>query len=114
MAFVRIIDTPPGEAPLEIRQAWIGLQLSVLGKRPIRYLGSGVLTGPKNFFQTLLYLITFRLAIHSGYVVPADRAIEILAAAHPEAARWWREHAPHSLRAGRKFLFAPECCEYLE
>ena len=114
MAFVRIIDTPPGEAPLEIRQAWIRLQLPVLGKRPIRYLGSGVLTGPKSFIGTLLHLITFRLAVHSGYVVPADRAVEILAAARPEAARWRREHAPHALRARRKFLFAPECCEYVE
>jgi hypothetical protein len=114
MASVRIIDTPPGEAPLDIRQAWVGLELPVLAKRPVRYLGSGVMTGPKTFTQTLLHLITLRLVVQSGYVVPATRAIEILEAVRPEAARWWREHAAHAIRARRKFLFSPECCEYVE
>jgi hypothetical protein len=114
MASVRIVDTPPGEAPLEIRRAWVGLELPVLGNRPVRYLGSGVLTGPKSFTETLFHLITLRLVVQSGYVVPAERAIEILEAARPEAARWWREHAAHTIRAGRKFLFSPECCEFVK
>jgi hypothetical protein len=114
MASVRIVDTPPGEAPLEIRQAWVGLELPVLGKRPVRYLGSGVLTGPKTFTETLLHLITLRLVVQSGFVVPAEHAIEILEAVRPEAARWWREHATHTIHARRKFLFAPECCDYVE
>ena len=113
MASIRIISPPPGEAPLEIRQAWVGLELPVLGKRPIRYLGSGVLTGPMSFIERLMHLITLRLVVKSGYVVPAQRAVEILEAVHPEAARWWHEHAAHAIRAGRKFLFAPECCEYV-
>ena len=80
-------------------------------KSPVRYLGHGVISGPKSNGQTLLRLLTFRLSVHTGYVVPAAAAVEILAKAHPEAASWWHEFAPHAIRAKRKFLFAPECCE---
>jgi hypothetical protein len=40
-----------------------------------------------------------------GYLVDAPAAIAILESAHPEAAAWWKAHAPHFLRPRRKFVF---------
>jgi len=111
MASIRSISTPPGEAPVSIREAWVGLELPLLRDKPLRYLGSGVLTGPRSFVGTLIHLVTFRLRIQTGFVVPSLLAIEILEKADPGAARWWRENAPHTARRGRHFLFSPECCE---
>jgi len=111
MASIRITSTPPGEAPVSIREAWVGLELPLLRDKPLRYLGSGVLTGPRSFVAMLVHLVTFRLTLHTGYVVPALTAVEILEKGNPAAARWWRENAPHAIRRGRLFLFSPECCE---
>jgi hypothetical protein len=49
-----------------------------------------------------------------GFVVASLTAIEILEKSNPEAARWWRENAPHATRPQNKFLFAPDCCERVE
>jgi hypothetical protein len=111
MASIRINNTPPGEAPVAIREAWVGLELPLLHDKPLRYLGSGALTGPRSLLQTLIHLVTLRLTLKTGFVVPSRSAIEILAKTNPAAARWWRENAPHTTRPGRRFLFAPECCE---
>jgi hypothetical protein len=111
MASIRIKSTPPGEAPVSIRAAWVGLELPLLRDKPLRYLGSGVLTGPRSLIATLVHLVTFRLKVHTAYVVPSLPAIQVLERADPVAARWWRENAPHAIRRGRHFLFSPECCE---
>lgn len=114
MATVRITSVPPGEAPFEIREAWVGLVLPLKRKNPQRYLGSGVLSGPRNMLQSLAHLITFRLKMQYGFVVPSVAAVEILEKAQPRAARWWRENAPHNVRPGRYFLFSVECCERMD
>jgi hypothetical protein len=111
VATVRITSVPPGEAPFEIREAWVGLELPLKRKNPQRYLGSGVLSGPRNTLQTLAHLITFRLHLHTGFVVPSLAAVEILEKTQPHAARWWRENAPHAVRPRRYFLFSTDCCE---
>lgn len=111
MASIRIKSTPAGEAPASIRDAWVGLELPLLRDKPLRYLGSGVLTGPRTFLQTLVHLVTLRLSVQTGFVVPSLAAIEILEKSDPVAASWWRENAPHTVRRGRHFLFSPECCE---
>jgi len=111
MASIRITSTPPGEAPVSIREAWVGLELPLLRDKLLHYLGSGVLSGPRSLVETLVHLVTFRLTVHTGFVVPSLSAIEILEKSDPTAARWWRENAPHTARRGRHFLFSPECCE---
>ncbi len=110
MASIRITSIPPGEAPVTIREAWIGLELPLRYDAPRRYLGSGVLSGPRNKLQTLVHLLTFKLKIQTGFVVPSLAAIEILEKTQPDAARWWRENAPHTVRPGRNFLFSTDCC----
>ena len=114
MASIRITSVPPGEAPFAVREAWVGLELPLRGKAPRRYLGSGVLSGPRSTVQTLIHLFTFRLTVHTGFVVPSLAAIEILERTQPAAARWWRENAPHTVRPRRHFLFPPDCCERVQ
>lgn len=114
MTSIRITGIPPGEAPAEIRAAWVGLELPLRHDVPRRYLASGVLSGPRGPLQVLLHLVTFRLQVHTGYVVPALPAMNILERAHPHAARWWRESSPHNAKARRYFLFPPDCCERVQ
>ncbi len=79
---IRIIKIPDGEAPIEIRQAWVGLTLPCdpyLGY-PDKGLERGVLTNeeaPRN---------------RCGFSAPQDEAIAILAQSNPKAATWWKEH----------------------
>ncbi|HVV15121.1 MAG TPA: hypothetical protein VHD55_01850 [Candidatus Paceibacterota bacterium] len=78
---IRITKVPDGEAPLEVRQAWVGLELPCgpicgYGDEPPK----GVLSNEpikKNMY---------------GFDVPQREALEILEASSPEAAAWWRTH----------------------
>lgn len=84
MGKIRITKTPAGEAPPEIRKAWIGLTLPCapyLGC-PVHGLEQGVLTG-----KPAGCLICGR----NGFSVPQDQAIAILEKERPEAAAWWKE-----------------------
>ena len=114
MASIRITSVPPGEAPVTVREAWMGLALPLHRERPGRYLGSGVLSGPRTVGASLFRLLTFRFALHQGYAVPTLPAIEVLERSNPVAARWWRENTPHVVRARRYFIFPAECCERVE
>ena len=113
---VRIIEEPPGEAPLWVRRAWVGLVLPLppgeSGPRRVR--ASGVLTGPRGFFGTLWRLLVDPPPTSWAYIVDADEAIDILAEADSEAAAWWEDNAPHLLGRGRKFGFAEEVCEEVD
>ena len=108
---IRIISTPPGEAPEHVRAAWIGLILpaAVSGPRTIQTVG--VLSRPKTWFGLLLARIFGRTQQARGYIVDAHRAVEILAAHSPDAAKWWRESAARSVRPGQYFLFQAEVCQ---
>ncbi|MGD0057959.1 MAG: hypothetical protein ABSD58_00935 [Verrucomicrobiia bacterium] len=109
---IRIIRTPPGEAPEDIRKAWVGLVLPLSRFRPRRTAWSaGVLTGPKTLFGYLTAVVSGRLQPQVVYVVVGHVAVDVLATESPEAAAWWREHAPHILRPGWRLTFPAEVCE---
>lgn len=110
---IRIVATPPGEAPLEVREKWVGLTLPVVaGHAQARsFVTSGVLTGPTSFFSVLRDLVLGRLQKSEGYVVEAATAIELLAKQHPSAAEWWKQKTPHLLQRGRRFVFQSQICE---
>jgi Protein of unknown function (DUF4240) len=99
--WVRIIAAPPGEAPAEIRAAWIGCVLQLLeGRETAEQVGEvkGVKSG--------------RPEDHGlAYVVPARDAITTLEGRDARAAKWWRKHAPHMLEPGRNFVFSAAVCE---
>jgi hypothetical protein len=110
--FIRIVATPPGEAPEEIRKAWIGVRipLPMFDTKPHEWRSAGVLTGPKNFLDQIHALFTGKFVKRKGYAVSANEAIAALQAANPEAAQWWRTNAPHMLEYGKAFVFAAEAC----
>lgn len=75
---IRIIKVPQGEAPEDVREAWVGLILPCRGK--FFAYSSGVLTGePVDQEQ-------------EDYHVWQDIAITILSKAQPVAAAWWKAH----------------------
>jgi hypothetical protein len=110
---IRIIATPPGEAPIEVRRAWVGLILPLVPgySEPVETLTCGVLTGPRHWLGRLWWLLTDRFDPIRGYAVPVDEALVLLAGASPSAAAWWRENTPHLIGAGRTFGFPAEVCE---
>lgn len=78
---IRIIKTPAGQAPEEIRKAWVGL---VLPCGPIAgYLESGTELGA----LSLEPINRGRRTVS----VPQVEALEILAKERPFAAEWWAE-----------------------
>jgi len=79
---VKIIKTPAGEAPLELRAAWVG---TILPCYPhLGYLSGGsehgILTGEKSVDN------------RRGVIVPQDRAIAVLAEHDSTAAAQWKNY----------------------
>jgi len=110
---VRIIAVPPGEAPLWVREKWVGLVLPLARgqKEPVARLTSGVLSGPRNRLVAVWWVLLGRLQKESGYAVSAAAALSVLEQTAPDAASWWRENVPRLRERGRKFLFAASVCE---
>ena len=114
MPYIKILITPPGEAPLNVRRAWVGLVLPFAEGRYAQAtkLGTwGVLSGPKSYFGRLVAILLRRYKMEYGYAVEAITAVEILESTNPQAAQWWRENAPHVLQPGRRFMFAAGVCQ---
>ena len=110
---IRIKSVPHGEAPETIRQTWIGIVIPVPPRvsRRRTFLGTGVLSGPKNRLGALLAILLGRTRRMTGYMVESKTALELLAANSPEAAGWWRDNAPHFFEPGRAFVFSRDSCE---
>ena len=112
-SFIRIVSVPLSEAPLWVREKWVGLEL------PLAYgdsgargaITSGVLSGPRNRLIGPWWALRGRLERKSGYAVDADEAVRILEGTAPETAAWWRQNVPRLQHGKRKFLFAPAVCE---
>lgn len=105
-----IVRRPRGEAPEWVRDAWIGLSLPLVvsDRRTVR--GFGVLTGPRRVLQ--IWAILRRRTVEvDGFVVNARVAVECLDEHRPDAAAWWRTHAPHLLRNGAGLVFDAAACE---
>jgi hypothetical protein len=113
---IRIIATPPGEAPLAVRRAWVGLVLPLRpGETGPSEAGvSGVLTGPRGLLARIWRLLTGQYEVRWQYLVLVDDALDVLEEASPEAAAWWRENTPHLIGRGRSFGFTAEVCEELD
>ena len=93
-AFVRIKSQPKGEAPSEIRDAWVGCVLPAEERSSEG--GLGVLSmQPKNW--------------KGGYVVDFREALEILGSKSEVARTWWEEVQPPI----SKLYFDEDCCEVI-
>jgi hypothetical protein len=109
---VRIIAVPPGEAPLWVREKWVGLTLPLTHFSSAKtFVGFGVLSGPRTFLPQLLARVRGRSDRIYGFLVNAARAVEILDHASPEAAAWWRENASELVLPKRYLVFHAEVCE---
>jgi hypothetical protein len=111
---VRIIDVPPGEAPEDVRRAWVGLSLPLADgyAYPMMLPYYGVLTGPRSWvghaWRTIIGRVPQKQAC---FLVSVDGALRELSAVAPDAARWWRENVPAAINAGRTFGFPVEVCQ---
>ncbi len=94
--FIRITSIPEGEAPEEIRRAWVGLVLPVWTTTDGRdgIIQTGVVSGKA-------------VPPLKGYVVDADEAIRILGKSNRKAKVWWETKA---LKSG-SFTFSEKWCE---
>jgi hypothetical protein len=112
--YIRIIAIPPGEAPLWVREKWIGLELPLANTDSIvEVFTSGVLSGPRNRLLAIIWGLLGRLKVQSGYPVYVKEALGILEQTAPDAATWWRENVPRLQRPRRKFLFASAVCQVI-
>jgi hypothetical protein len=119
-SYIRIISVPPGEAPLWVREKWVGLELPLADftRRPRNYYGFGVLSAPRTRNWLVIWWWALRgwggLERHTGYSVNADEAVRHLETTAPDAAAWWRQNAPHTLGLWRKFVFAQSACRMVD
>ncbi len=111
-AKIRIVAVPPGEAPFWVRQEWVGLELPLTRYvRPQIAVTFGVLSGPTSWLGQIWEMLIGRADRAIGYAVEGAAAVEILEAKNPDAARWWREHAPLSVAPRRYLLFHEHVCQ---
>ena len=110
---IRITSCPPGEAPLSVRLAWVGLELPLTPRRGSRQLAltSGVVSAPRGWWQRIAALFLGRYGVRTGYMVTARDAVNLLQTKDPTAAAWWREHCGHLLDGKRQFLFPTASCQ---
>ena len=100
----RILAPSPGEAPGSIRAAWVGCVLplyTTTDDPKVSERSRGILTGREEDRP-------------AGFVVQVIDAVRELERHSAEAARWWRENAPHLLRAGQLFVFPEDVCELVD
>jgi hypothetical protein len=102
-ARIRIIGLPPGEAPVWVRYAWLGLELPLI---------PGQVRSNRVAAQQVLSLQP--VMPPPSYAVDGKTAIEVLASASPEAAAWWRQWAPAVLAPGYQLVFPAANCERLD
>ena len=113
MTFLEFVSPPPGEAPEEVRAAWVGLRVPVTKKESRLVKGMpvvGVCSGPQGFWAQLWALVTRRVEYWNGYAIASAKCIELLHDHAPAAAAWWAQHAPRYLKSKSRFVFPAECC----
>lgn len=95
---IKIIAVPPGQAPLEIREKWVGLVLPIAENVPKIGVETGIFGGePENT---------------GGYKVKTEAAISELEIYSPNAAAWWRQYV--DLRRMPWLVFKREVCEEIK
>ena len=111
---IRIVDLPPGKAPVEIRSKWIGVELPIAPADMHQTYMASLLTSPKCYLGIFVASRENDFLANGAYFVSGPDALEILATTTPETAKWWRKNAPHFQKAHCAFLFSAACCEPME
>lgn len=91
MKTIKIIKTPPGQAPEHIRDQWVGVEILTQNEKDD---GTGLRDGVENI---------------GGYKVsPTDAINALKKAGKKEAADyWWKEHNLGAI----SLIFRSDCCE---
>jgi hypothetical protein len=98
---IRIVATPPGEAPLNVRRAWVGLELP---------LAPGEQGSPR--ILPVVGVVSSRPGgATAGYVVEGRVAIARLEAHDSMAAMWWKINIPGVISKGYQLGFPAEVCK---
>ncbi len=91
---IKIILTPPGFAPEEIRKQWIGIEIPIMGIENPKTAGN-LRTGTENL---------------GGYEVSPKEAVEALKkAGKADAVKFWTPYTN-----AEKFVFNKDVCEVIE
>ena len=86
---VRIIAVPPGEAPLWVREKWVGVELPVARySSACTFYAYGVLSLPRTWGAQWWGIVCGRAQRISGYAVESIRAVDILSETSPDATPW--------------------------
>ncbi len=97
MSSIKIIATPPGQAPEWVREEWIGVEIPI-PKQPSRGIQMGVRGG--------------KAENAGGHQVDTREAMEALRKKSPEAADWWEQNVP--LASIPSLVFSKDVCEVIE
>ena len=114
---IHVIAVPRGDAPDEIRQAWVGLTLPLAeGETGSRAFSSDRLcTSLRSRLWYLWLVLTWRKPPDFRvYIVDHNVAFETLSRASPFALNWWRENRPYLFEQKLKVAFYVEECELIE
>jgi hypothetical protein len=114
MASIRILSIPPGEAPEDIREAWIGLSLPLAGwplNRRRNWRVGGVLSGQKSVLAHWVSFIFGKAKKMDGYAVNGQLAITELEKKNPTAAAWWMQNVPRCVKPHWALVFPEDVCE---
>lgn len=111
---ILIVRVPAGNAPEEVRKAWVGVELLLHAPGLYKAKVAGLLDPPRGRLATWLPFLPGLGRTKVGYTVPAGPAVEELARRNLAAARWFRMNVPHLLGPGRLLVFAPEECRTVE
>lgn len=93
---MRITSAPVGQAPLEIREQWIGVEIPFLEVGMPAGSAHGVLNGET-------------VKPYKAFTVDQTEAIDALRKKSPEAASWWESMG--FPKKGGQFTFNAECAE---
>lgn len=96
MECIEIVGVPLGEAPAEVRKAWVGLRLALA-------------TTARDSFAEHSIGVLSKAPGPGGYVVSSLDAVETLRLFNSVVATWWDEHTDFVL-PGKFFAFDAGCC----
>ena len=104
LGVVRFTSVPKGDAPLKIRQKWVGVEV------PCLFSHDGV---PQEGDRLHDVVSGMEIPDYPGYIILQAMAIEELKKKSPFAATWWKKHGfPHHPIA--IFLFSLESAEVVK
>ena len=107
---IRIREVPPGKAPYEIRQKWVGLVLPVAPPDMQSVYMQSLLTAPKTYLGIFVASRDEDFLANGAFFVSGPAALMVLAQISTDAVKWWGKNAPFFQNKRSAFLFTAACC----